>query len=63
MSEPITKERFEAMTPRQKGYAVYMCGCRKDQPNVPEDFMPTEEDAEEYAAGAFSGAIEAQDSP
>ena len=59
----MTTKEFEALTPRQKGYAVYMAGCRDDQPNIPEEYTSALEDKEEYDAGQFEGMLEAQDNP
>lgn len=57
----ITKSEFNAMPPRHKGYAVYMGGCRDDQPNIPRSFTPEPKDAVEYHAGYFAASLEAQD--
>ena len=59
----LTKAEFEALTPRGKGYAVYMAGCREDQPNIPEEWTPAAEDQAEYDAGQGEGVLEAQDNP
>ena len=59
----MSKAEFDALTPREKGYAVYMAGCRDDQPNIPEEFTPAPEDKGEYDAGQFDGVLEAQDQP
>ena len=59
----LTAAEFEALTPREKGYAVYMAGCRDDQPNIPEEYTPAPEDQAEYDAGQFDGVLEAQDNP
>ena len=61
MSEMLTKEEFAALTPRQKGYAVYMAGNRADQPNIPSEYTPEPGDKREYEAGQFEGVLEAQD--
>lgn len=57
-----TPEQFDALTPWEKGYVVYLCGARDDEPNVPEEFHPSPEDAEQYDAGQMAGVLFAQDS-
>lgn len=37
---PISKETFEQLSPRDRGYTVYMAGCRDDQPNIPDESNP-----------------------
>ena len=59
----LTKEQFDGLGPEGKGYAVYMCGSRPDQPNVPESYEPALEDQAEYASGLHRGVIDAQDCP
>ena len=59
----LTKEEFEALTPREKGYAVYMAGCRDDEPNVPEEYTPAPADKAAYDEGQFDGVLEVQDCP
>lgn len=61
----LTKEEFEGLPPFLRGYAVYMHGCRKDQPNIPDEKNPYPEGSEEYKKwieGAQLGALHAQDS-
>jgi hypothetical protein len=36
----MTKAEFEALTPRWRGYTVYMAGERDDQPNIPNEENP-----------------------
>ncbi len=59
----VTKEEFEAMSAKTKGYMVYMFGHRKDQPNIPEDYRDNipDEDKEAYDAGQHRAMIIAQD--
>lgn len=60
----LTKEEFESLTPHQRGYAVYMAGSRKDQPNIPDEKCPYEGGslmAEEWHAGQWSAMLECQD--
>lgn len=40
MSGKMDKEKFEKLTPRQRGYAVYMVGARDDFPGVPDEDNP-----------------------
>lgn len=56
-TDTITAEQFDAFEPRTKGYVVYMCGSREDQPNVPETYKPAPEDKAEYDAGASAAYI------
>lgn len=60
----FTKEEFEAYTPKQKGYAVYMCGMRDDQPNIPNEheYKPDPKDQAEFDEGIWAGILlQAQD--
>lgn len=36
----LTKEDFESLNPRSRGWVVYMGGCRDDQPNIPDESNP-----------------------
>lgn len=36
----ITKKQFKALSPHDRGFAVYMCGHRKEEPNVPAEACP-----------------------
>jgi len=36
----MTKKQFQALSPWRRGYAVYMCGSRPDEPNVPDESDP-----------------------
>jgi|GEM_PF-5843948 len=61
----LTKEEFERLSPRDRGYAVYMLGSRDDQPNVPDESNPYQEGTEDWAqwnVGQQLGVLEAQDS-
>jgi hypothetical protein len=57
-----TPEQFDALTPWEKGYVVYMCGDRDDEPNVPSEYRPASEDAHQYDAGQFAAVLQVQDS-
>ena len=59
---PFTKEDFEAMGPRQKGFAVYWFGANPAQPNIPETYTPKPEEKAEYDRGQFEAVLAAQDS-
>ena len=64
MSDALTKEDFEALAPVERGYAVYMCGCRDDQPNVPDEKNPYPGESAEHkrwAEGAMLACLEVQD--
>jgi hypothetical protein len=56
---PITAEEFESWDDYNKGYAVYMMGARKDQPNIPERY---DCDSEEYHRGQRQAMIDVVDS-
>lgn len=61
----ITKEQFEAFTPRQRGYVVYMRGAWESEPHVPEEENPYpagSEDYAEWARGQMQGVLVAQNS-
>ena len=60
----LSKAEFEALTPRLRGYAVYMAGCREDQPHVPDEHCPYpdgSDDAKEWNRGQNVAVLEAQD--
>lgn len=60
----LTKEEFEALSPRQRGYVVYMYGDRDDQPNVPSEscpYPPGSVEWEQYAQGMMTAVLEVQD--
>lgn len=62
----ITKKEFAGLKPKMRGYVVYMAGCRKDQPNVPDEKNPYIEGskaASEWDLGQAMGILEAQDNP
>lgn len=62
---PLTQAQFDALTPYQRGYAVYMLGSRSDEPNVPEEKCPYpagSPDAAEWDSGQFQAMLTAQDS-
>jgi hypothetical protein len=60
----ITKEEFEGLSPRDRGYVVYMCGAREDEPNVPAEgciYPKDSEDYKEYLAGQHEALLEVID--
>jgi len=61
----ITKTEFKRMRVFLKGYMVYMHGCRKEQPNIPESFnnFGCEWSEGQYKDGQQLAVQEAQDSP
>ena len=62
---PLSQEEFEALTPYERGFAVYMAGNREDQPNVPNETNPypvKTREHKEWERGQFAGVLEAQDS-
>lgn len=64
LSNPITAEEFLALSPRARGYVVYMYGMRDDQPNVPEEENPypsRTREWEEWGAGAHMAMLLAQE--
>lgn len=44
----LTKEEFENLSPKDRGFAVYMMGAREDQPNIPDEDNPYPENSQEY---------------
>jgi len=61
----LTKEEFEALSPRDRGYAVYMAGSRDDQPNIPDESNPYPDGSIKAALwneGQRIAVLEAQDS-
>lgn len=58
----LSAEDFAMLSPYGKGYAVYMFGSREDQPNVPEEYEPSEEDKAEFDRGQFQAVLDVQDS-
>jgi len=62
----MTKEEFEQLTPYERGYAVYMLGCRDDEPNVPEEKCPYRIGTPEelaWSRGQTQALINVQDAP
>jgi len=60
----LTKEEFEELSPKNRGYAVYMAGNRDDQPNVPNENCPYDMETEDFNAwnrGQWIAMLEAQD--
>lgn len=61
----ITKEEFEALSPFDRGYAVYMAGARDDQPNIPDEKEPPypvgSMEFNQYLSGQRHAVLEAQD--
>ena len=58
----LTKLEFDSLPPYPKGYAVYMLGARKDEPNVPRRYKPNEDEREEFDRGERQAVLDAQDS-
>lgn len=61
---PFTKSEFKQLAPYSRGYAVYMYGCRDDEPNVPDEENPYPKDSEyakKWSEGQFAAMIVAQD--
>jgi len=59
----FTQREFEDLTAYQKGYAVYLFGCRQDQPAVPESYEPAPTDLAQYEKGQYDAILAVQDSP
>ena len=60
----LSKSEFESLTPRTRGYVVYMAGSRDDQLNVPDESNPYPSgscDALEWDEGQHKAVLEAQD--
>lgn len=60
----MTKEQFERLEPRPRGYAVYLLGAREDQPNVPDESNPYPKGSTEWEAwnaGAQAAYLEVLD--
>lgn len=60
----MTREQFESLTPRQRGYVAYMLGAREDFPGVPDEKNPypaRSKQAAQWDAGQQAAAIEAQE--
>ena len=61
----MSRDEFKALSPRERGYAVYMLGARKDEPHVPNEINPYPMGSKESAAwvaGQFAAVLAAQDS-
>lgn len=61
----ITKDDFEALSPLQRGYAVYMLGDREDEPNVPSErnsYLSGTIEYLDWARGMTRAVLDAQDS-
>ncbi len=50
MRTPMTKRAFLRLSPRSRGYAVYMLGERTDEPNVPNEPCPYPRDSAQAKA-------------
>ena len=61
-SPVITTEEFIALTPYAKGYAVYMCGARANQPNVPDEYTPSSKNVEAFSRGVRAAILEITES-
>ena len=62
----FTEAQFEAFLPFDRGYVVYMCGERDDQPNIPAETNPYDMGSNEYQEwedGQMAAVIETQDNP
>lgn len=60
----MTRKQFEMLSPRQRGYAVYMLGERSDYPGVPNESNPYPSKSKKAAAwdaGQETAAIQAQE--
>lgn len=60
----MTAERFAALSPRQRGFVVYMMGSRDDEPHVPDEDNPYQTgsvEAAEWDEGAFNAYLEVLD--
>ena len=57
-----TRAEFRRLSPRDKGFVVYMLGARKEQPNVPESYTPGKRYMREYLKGQRTAVQVAQDS-
>lgn len=65
MAVPVTKDHFESLSPFMRGWAVYMAGSRRDQPNIPNETNPYPEDTSdhnEWNRGQQRAVIECIDS-
>ncbi len=61
----LSKSDFKRLNAFQRGYAVYMLGKRKDEPNVPNERNPFPKGsirAKRWAEGQNVAALDAQDS-
>lgn len=61
----ITAEQFAALTPQQRGYAVYMLGERADEPYIPNEsnpYPPGSSEAAEWDEGQQFAVLDVQDS-
>ena len=62
----LSREEFEALEPKQRGYVVYMAGCREDEPNIPDEKNPYpagSNESKDWDFGQRIAVIEAQDCP
>lgn len=65
-SSMLTKAQFETLTPFDRGYIVYLCGNKKDQPCIPNEQNPYDETSSEYIQwnrGQHQAVTEAQGNP
>jgi len=62
----MTKEEFAALSPKQRGYVVYMAGCREDEPNIPNEenpYLKGSAAASQWDEGQTVAIFEVQDNP
>ena len=59
----FTAAQFKKLNAFDKGFVVYMCGAREDQPHVPETYAPSEREKIHYEAGQARAGEEVQDCP
>lgn len=62
---PVSKEKFESLTPRSRGMLVYLRGSDWREPNIPNEdnpYPPQSRGFEEWAQGRALGVQAAQDS-
>ena len=60
----LSRHEFLALSPYDRGYAVYMMGAREDQPNVPDESNPYPNGsrrADAWRRGQQAACLDAQD--
>ena len=60
----ITKEEFKSLTPKKRGYLVYIYGCKKEEPNIPNEenpYLKESKESKQWNEGNYQAMLDVQD--